>query len=103
MKINQPIFSNYENFQNYNKKVDNFSQSLNSDKEKLKKAATEFESYFLNMMFKSMKKTVVPAVEKSNAQKTFEEMMEQQVCDKIAKSGGIGFADMIYKNLEKNQ
>lgn len=103
----------FSELQNINKfieseeKENSFSQALNDalenkDTEKLKKATVEFESYFLNMMFKSMRKTIVPGVEKSNAEEMFQEMLDQEMAQNIAKSGGIGFADMMYNQLSKN-
>lgn len=103
----------YNDLQQINKleketeKVEKFSSQLDKameekDEKQLKKACVEFESYFLNMMFKSMRKTVVPGMEKSNAQQMFEEMLDQQMCQNIAEGGGIGFSDMMYNQLSKN-
>lgn len=88
-------------------RVGKFSETLNKaieekDEKELKKACVEFESYFLNMMFKSMRKTIVPGMEKSNAQEMFQEMLDQQMCQDIAEGGGIGFSDMLYNQLSKN-
>ena len=87
-------------------KVEKFSDTLNKaieekDEKELKKASIEFESYFLNMMFKSMRKTIVPGMEKSHAEEMFQEMLDEQMAQNIAKSGGIGFSDMIYNQLKK--
>ncbi|MDE6181576.1 MAG: rod-binding protein [Eubacteriales bacterium] len=103
---------NYSELQQINKfkdseaKADSFSKVLddaieNKDDKKLKKACVEFESYFLNMMFKSMRQTIVSGTEKSNAEKMFQEMLDQEMCQNIAETGGIGFADMMYKQLSK--
>lgn len=84
-----------------------FSKALdnainNKDEKQLKKACVEFESYFLNMMFKSMRKTIVPGMEKSHAEEMFQEMLDEEMCQNIAESGGIGFADMMYNQLSKD-
>lgn len=103
---------NFSELQEINKiknsedKTESFSKALesaleNKDEKDLKKACVEFESYFLNMMFKSMRKTIVPGMEKSNAEKMFQDMLDQEMCQNIAESGGIGFADMMYKQLAK--
>ena len=76
----------------------------NDKEEELKEACVKFESYFLNMMFKSMRKTVVSGgglFEKSNAQKIFEEGLDQELTKKMANEGGIGLADMMYKQLSR--
>lgn len=104
---------NFSELQEINKikngeaKTKAFSEALetaleNKDEKELKKACVEFESYFLNMMFKSMRKTIVPGMEKSNAEKMFQEMLDQEMCQNIAESGGIGFADMMYNQLSKD-
>ena len=86
-----------------------FKQALdsaiqNGEEQELKEACVEFESYFLNMMFKSMRKTVVSSgglFEKSNAEKMFQEMLDEELTKKIANEGGIGLADMMYKQLSR--
>lgn len=94
-------------FQKDIQKTQKFSDTLNKaietkDEKELKKACVEFESYFLNMLFKSMRKTITPGMKKSNAEETFQEMLDQQMCQKMAKSGGIGFADMMYNQISKS-
>ena len=92
-----------------NIETDNFKQTLDNainsgQDDELKEACTEFESYFLNMMFKSMRKTVVSnggILGKSNAEKIFQDMLDEQMTDKMAKQGGIGLADMMYKQLSR--
>ncbi len=67
----------------------------------LKKACQGFESYFLNMMFREMRKTV-PKDEllgESNAMDIFRDMHDTEVMKNVAESGGIGIADMMYKQL----
>ena len=99
--INETKKSNVET-ENFKQTLDNAMQ--NGDDKELKEACVEFESYFLNMMFKSMKKTVVSGggiFEKSNAQKMFEEMLDEELTKKMANTGGIGLADMMYKQMSK--
>ena len=86
-----------------------FKQTLdnamkNGQDKELKEACVEFESYFLNMMFKSMRKTTVyngGIFGKSNAEKIFQDMLDEEMTNKMAKEGGIGLADMMYKQLSK--
>ncbi len=71
------------------------------DDEKLKEASQSFEAYFINLMLKEMRKTVVDSgyIEKSNARETFEGMHDEELSNTLAKNGGFGLADMIYKQL----
>ena len=68
----------------------------------LREACEGFEAMFLSMMYKQMRATV-PETElfgkKSNAIKIFEDMRDTELMTSVAKSGGIGIADMMYKQL----
>lgn len=115
MSLNNISGINIQNISDINKakkaniETDNFKQTLDNainsgQDDELKEACTEFESYFLNMMFKSMRKTVVSnggIFGKSNAEKIFQDMLDEQMTDKMAKQGGIGLADMMYKQLSR--
>lgn len=108
--INSENITNLTQAQKTNLESDSFKQSLdseiqNGEDEKLKEACAEFESYFLNMMFKSMRQTVLADKDgifaKSNAEQIFQDMLDQELTTKMAKQGGIGLADMMYKQLDK--
>ena len=67
----------------------------------LREACQGFEAMFLSLMYKQMRATV-PENElfgSSNAIKIFEDMRDTEMMDGVAKSGGIGIADMMYKQL----
>ncbi len=89
---------------------ESFKENLNNaiqkgDEKDLKEACLQFESYFLNMMFKSMRKTVISGegiFKKSNAENIFQEMLDQEMTKKMANQGGIGLADMMYKQLSRD-
>ena len=73
-----------------------------SDAEKLREACEGFEAMFLSMMYKQMRATVPESGlfgKKSNAIKIFEDMRDTELMNAAAKSGGIGLADMMYKQL----
>lgn len=115
MSLNSISGINIQNISDINKakqasiETDNFKQTLDNainsgQDDELKEACTEFESYFLNMMFKSMRKIVVSnggIFGKSNAEKIFQDMLDEQMTDKMAKQGGIGLANMMYKQLSR--
>ena len=69
---------------------------------KLREACEGFEAMFLSMMYKQMRATVPESDlfgKKSNAIKIFEDMRDTELMKQAAKSGGIGLADMMMKQL----
>ena len=112
--ISTPV-SNSSQTTNVNKSVDeaqNFKKALekaqnSNDDEALKKVCQEFESIFVNMMFKTMREASGfdegedALVEKSYGRGIFEDMRDEELSKKIAKGGGIGIADVMYKQLKK--
>jgi flagellar protein FlgJ len=73
----------------------------------LREACETFESYFLHMMFKEMRKTSFDDrgsfIPKSNAEKIFTDMMDEENAKIAAKSGGIGLAEMMYTQITKQR
>lgn len=69
---------------------------------KLREACEGFEAMFLSMMYKQMRATV-PETDlfgkKSNAIEIFEDLRDTELMNAAAKSGGIGIADMMYRQL----
>src|SRR4051794_3391875 len=93
------------------------AQALNSLKrsareapdKSLKQAATQFEAVFMNMMLKSMRDTVAQdGAFDSEASRTYTSMLDQQLAQSLSGTGkegaggGIGLADMIVKQLQRN-
>jgi flagellar protein FlgJ len=67
--------------------------------EALKKAATQFEAMFINMMMKSMREaTPADSLNDSQQNKMFTSMLDQQRSQDMAKKG-IGLADMLIRQL----
>ena len=76
----------------------------NQQDKELKEACKGFEAMFLNMMYKQMRATV-PTDDlfgESNAKKVYQEMHDEKLMDSIAQGGGVGLADMLYKQLSKD-
>ncbi|MDW7661765.1 MAG: rod-binding protein [Bacillota bacterium] len=73
------------------------------DLEGLKKACMEFETYFINTLFKEMRSSSegTGLIEKSQARSMFEGMLDEEMSKKMSEAGGIGLADMLFKNLQK--
>ncbi len=85
-----------------NKAVDN------KDAQELKEACKEFESYFVSYIFKQMQNSVNSinngkgVINRSQGEEIFTEMLLEEYSETAAEHGGIGLADMMYKQLSKN-
>lgn len=74
------------------------------DKQKIKQVSQEFESLFVNELFKSMRGTV-PKDDWLNGglkQDIFEDMLYNKYAEMTSESGGVGLSDMIYKFLTQS-
>ena len=64
--------------------------------------ASQFESLFLNLMMKEMRKTVTRSgLMGSDAMETYQQMFDQQVALGMSKAGGIGLAPFIEAQLQR--
>ncbi len=77
------------------------AQSLSAQDKQLKEACKGFESMFLSLMYKEMRNTVPkdPLFGESNAMSIFKDFQDTEMMKNVAASGGIGLADMLYKQL----
>ncbi len=68
----------------------------------LKELSKEFEAIFIDMVFKQMKKTVPKDgfLEESSEREIWDELLTTEMSQKLSKSGGIGLADKLYKQLK---
>ena len=75
-----------------------------SEDTKLREAANEFESIFIQQMLKSMRKTSFESdlLPKSEGEKIFRSMLDEQYAKLSAKSGSLGLGQMIYQQLKSN-
>ena len=74
------------------------------DAVQLRKACEGFESYFLQIMFREMRKTSLNAggiFTKSSAEEVFEDMLYEEYSKTAAMKGGIGLADMMRRQLSR--
>lgn len=89
--------------------AESFQDTLNKaaageDDAKLREACREFESYFINVMFREMRKTVDTSssfIPVGYAENVFQEMLDEETSKNAAKSGGIGLADMMYRQMNR--
>ena len=73
------------------------------DTSELRKATDELEAVFINMMMKTMRSTINESegfFKKSESEKMFQEMLDDEHAKEMAASGGIGISDMIFKQFE---
>lgn len=79
-------------------------RGLDENKEGLKKAATAFEGIFINLLFKSMRKTVNQEegfLPPSHTQTLFQEMLDEEISNKLSKQNSFGIADSVIKTYGK--
>lgn len=67
----------------------------------LKKACADMEGMFMNMLLKSMRKTVTKAdlFGSAREEEMFQDMMDAEVCSTAARTQSVGIADMLYREL----
>jgi len=69
----------------------------------LKKVAQEFESIFINMMLKNMRASndaIGADLFSSNEGKQYQEMLDSQMSQSLARSGGMGIADALIRQFQ---
>ena len=65
-----------------------------------REVATQFEAMFIQMMLKSMRDAVPKGgLFNSNDMETYTEMADQQIAVNLSKSGGVGLAEVITRQL----
>ena len=71
---------------------------------KLREASNEFEAIFIQQMLKTMRKTSLESdfIKKSEGEKMFRSMLDEQYAILSAKSGRLGLGGMIYQQLKSN-
>ncbi len=81
-----------------------FLQKAQSDKddEQLKAACREMEAYFIQQLYKTMRTSTQLGegiITKGQHEEIFEDMLIEEQSKEATKAGGIGLADMLYKQL----
>jgi Rod binding domain-containing protein len=71
--------------------------------EAIRAKTQEFESLFIQMMFREMRNTLNPQSTGSNAmdqgRDMWNDMLNEQYSQVLSRSGGIGLADMVFRQL----
>ena len=73
-----------------------------SDDDKLREAANDFEAIFIQQMLKTMRKTSFESdlLPKSEGEKVFQSLLDEQYALLSSKSGSLGLSEMIYQQLK---
>jgi flagellar protein FlgJ len=72
------------------------------DDRELREACESFESYFLQIMLREMRKTTFDDngfLPKSSAEKMFTDMLDEEIAKSASKGKGIGLADQLYRQM----
>ena len=69
--------------------------------QQLREACQELESVFVSKMLEIMRSTIIHSdlIPRSFAEETFESMLYDEYAKNISKTGGLGIADSIYRQL----
>ncbi len=74
----------------------------NSTDEELMDVCKSFESYFVEQLFKEMKKTVPDNDEDNEYLNYFGDMLYQEYAEDVTERGDIGIAQMLYESMKRN-
>ncbi|WP_371363136.1 hypothetical protein SRRS_40950 [Sporomusa rhizae] len=71
---------------------------------KLKTACKDMEAVFLNMMLTQMRATVPKGnlIGESSGEKIMQSLLDTELTKNMSQAGGIGLADMLYRQLSKS-
>jgi len=76
------------------------------EREQIRNAAEMFEAYFLQIMFREMRRTTFNEdglFPKSQAERIFTDMLDEEISNQAASSSnGFGLADMIYAQMTRH-
>lgn len=88
-------------FSNQLKKAQTQVTRSAKDDKKLRDTCKDFEAMYLNLMYTKMRETVPdnPLFGSSNGEKIIQSMMDTELTKQMANAGGVGLADMMYKQL----
>jgi len=61
-----------------------------------------FETYFVEQVFKEMKKTVPTTEEENEYMSSFGDMLNEKYAENVTDSGSMGIAQMLYESMKRN-
>jgi peptidoglycan hydrolase FlgJ len=74
----------------------------NASDQELMDVCKSFESYFVEQLFKEMRKTVPETEEKNEYLNQFEDMLYQEYAENVTDNGSMGIAQMLYESMKRN-
>lgn len=77
------------------------AQSVEAQKEKLRQAASDLESLFIEQMFQAMREATPEnsLTSGGSGEKMFREMMDREISKTISSGPGLGIGAMLYRQL----
>lgn len=107
---NSTLYNSYLNGTSSNSsKVDKLKDTLeqsdlaNAEDEKLLEVCKSFESYFVEQVFKEMKKSVHSSDDDNEYMQYFGDMLTQTYSESVTDSGQLGIAQVLYESMKRNQ
>jgi len=100
---NNNMIDNYKDISQIQEKIANVNKD---DDKKLMEVCREFESVFVYMMLKEMKKTVPEdgLIEKSQGSRIFEDMYFEELSKEMSKGeNSLGIAKMLYEQFKNGR
>ena len=85
--------------------IEETEEALNERRAQVRLAAEAFESYFIQIMFREMRRTTFDErglFPRSNAERIFTDMLDEQIAISASSGRGIGLADMIYQQMTRD-
>lgn len=104
---NYSLFSTAKTSLNTSGSADKLEDKLknnldNTTDKELMDVCKSFEAYFVEQMFKEMKKTVPQSNEKNEYMDYFGDMLYEEYADDVTERGDIGIAQMLYESMKRN-
>lgn len=106
----------YQTYSNYTSSMSS-SSSVSADKlqesltnanledatdEELMDVCKSFESYFIEQVYKEMKKTVKSEDDENSYMQCFGDILTQSYAEDATETGGIGLAQMLYESMKRS-
>lgn len=84
------------------RKMERFNPVGESNDQRLREAANEFEAILMQQVMKSMRDAGFTAelIRKSEGEKVFQSLLDEQYARLSLDSGGLGLGEMIYRQLK---
>lgn len=99
--LNSGVTDNIGKTSALEKTLEKVNTESGDDKELLE-ACKSFESYFVEQVFKEMKKTVHSSDDEGEYMQYFGDMLTEQYAKNISDSGQLGIAQMLYESMKRN-